>query len=80
MSVGDYVSDDAGFAFESNVGDAEDYYFMYSGSLDGVVGAMRHLTGSVPLNAPIGTRRRRRLRSAHAREAIPGCSRPAVSA
>ena len=51
MSVCDYISDDAGFAFESNVGDAEDYYFMYEGSLDGVVGAMRHLTGTVPLNA-----------------------------
>ena len=51
MSVTHYVSDDTTVGFRSDVGDDEDYYFIAAGSLDGVAGAMRHLTGRVPMNA-----------------------------
>ena len=51
VSVTYYDTNDAGVGFTSDVGDAEDYYFIACGSLDGVVGAMRHLTGKVPMNA-----------------------------
>ena len=33
----------------SQVADGIDYYFMYGGNADGVIGAMRHLTGEVPM-------------------------------
>ena len=51
MSVTWYTTDKNSVGFASDVGEAEDYYFMAPGSLDGVVGAMRHLTGKVPMNA-----------------------------
>ena len=51
LSVTHYVSDDTTVGFRSDVGEDEDYYFLAAGSLDGVVGAMRHLTGRVPMNA-----------------------------
>ena len=43
--------DDAkqGMSFSSEVGDCEDYYFMYGGSADGVIAQMRHLSGDVPM-------------------------------
>ena len=43
--------DDAvkGMSFSSEVGDCEDYYFMYGGSADGVIAQMRHLSGEVPM-------------------------------
>lgn len=36
-------------SFASEVGEGVDYYFMYGGNADGVVAAMRHLTGNVPM-------------------------------
>ena len=51
VSVTWYSTDATSVGFASDVGDAEDYYFIAGGSLDGVVGAMRHLTGKVPMNA-----------------------------
>lgn len=51
MSVCWYTTDGDSVGFTSDVGAAEDYYFMAPGSLDGVVGAMRELTGRVPMNA-----------------------------
>lgn len=37
-------------SFESEVGDAIDYYFIYGkGNADGVIEGMRHLTGNVPM-------------------------------
>ncbi len=36
-------------SFKSTVGDGIDYYFMYAGNADGVIGDMRHLTGQAPL-------------------------------
>ena len=43
--------DDAakGMSLSSEVGDCEDYYFMYGGSADGVIAQMRHLSGDVPM-------------------------------
>ena len=43
--------DDAvkGMSFSSEVGDCEDYYFMWGGSADGVIAQMRHLSGDVPM-------------------------------
>ncbi len=38
-----------GMSFSSEVGDCEDYYFMYGGSADGVIAQMRHLSGDVPM-------------------------------
>ena len=35
--------------FKSDVGDCIDYYFMYAGNADGVIGCMRNLTGQVPM-------------------------------
>ncbi len=37
------------WTLESQVADGIDYYFMYGGNADGVIGAMRHLTGEVPM-------------------------------
>lgn len=36
-------------SFESQVGDCADYYFMYGGNADGVIAAMRSLTGQAPM-------------------------------
>jgi len=36
-------------SFKSDVGDCIDYYFMYGGNADGVIGCMRNLTGQVPM-------------------------------
>ena len=38
-----------GMTFDSEAGDAIDYYFMYGGSADGVIAQMRYLTGDVPM-------------------------------
>ncbi len=38
-----------GMPLSSEVGDGIDYYFMYGGSVDGVVAQMRHLSGQVPM-------------------------------
>ena len=38
-----------GMSLSSEVGDSEDYYFMYGGSVDGVIAQMRHLSGDVPM-------------------------------
>lgn len=35
--------------FDSELGTCSDYYFMYGKNVDGVVKAMRHLTGKVPM-------------------------------
>lgn len=44
------ISDgDAGTGFASETGDAVDYYLLYGGSADGVVAAVRALTGDVPM-------------------------------
>ena len=37
------------WTLESQVASCIDYYFMYGGNADGVIGAMRHLTGEVPM-------------------------------
>jgi alpha-D-xyloside xylohydrolase len=36
-------------SFKSEVGDCIDYYFMYGGNADGVIGCMRNLTGQAPM-------------------------------
>lgn len=36
-------------SFRSEVGDCIDYYFMYGGNADGVIGRMRDLTGRAPM-------------------------------
>jgi len=36
-------------SFNSQVGDLVDYYFMYGGNADGVIGQMRDLTGQAPM-------------------------------
>ena len=42
--------DDAdGMLFESEVGEAVDYYFIYGGDADGVIAGIRTLTGEVPM-------------------------------
>ena len=43
--------DDAakGMTLSSEVGHCEEYYFMYGGSVDGVIAQMRHLSGDVPM-------------------------------
>lgn len=38
-----------GATFSSEMGDGIDYYFLYGGSMDGVIACMRDLTGQVPL-------------------------------
>ena len=37
-------------SFKSDVGDCIDYYFMYGGNADGVIAAMRNLTGQAPMS------------------------------
>ena len=44
-----FDDDASGMSFSSEVGDCEDYYFMYGGSADGVIAQMRHLSGDVPM-------------------------------
>ena len=43
--------DDAakGMTLSSEVGHCEEYYFMYGGSVDGVIAQMRYLSGNVPM-------------------------------
>ena len=38
-----------GMLFESEVGEAVDYYFIYGGNADGVIAGIRELTGRVPM-------------------------------
>ena len=38
-----------GMTFDAEVGEGIDYYFMYGGSVDGVIAQMRYLTGDVPM-------------------------------
>ncbi|MCR5414662.1 MAG: DUF5110 domain-containing protein [Kiritimatiellae bacterium] len=44
-----FGSDDRGFSFESEIGDAVDYYFINAGSIDGCIAEIRMLTGDVPM-------------------------------
>ncbi|MBO4849578.1 MAG: DUF5110 domain-containing protein [Prevotella sp.] len=44
-----FDDDEGGMTFTSEAGEGIDYYFMYGGSVDGVVAQMRHLTGDVPM-------------------------------
>ena len=44
-----FDDDATGMTFSSESGEGIDYYFMYGGSADGVIGLMRHLTGDVPM-------------------------------
>lgn len=43
------INDNATLELESQVGKMVDYYFMYGGNADGVIKAMRHLSGKVPM-------------------------------
>ena len=45
----EYVDDANGTSFKSIVGDGADYYFMFGGNADGVIGKMRELTGKAPM-------------------------------
>lgn len=44
-----FVDNAEGTSFKSDVGDCIDYYFMYGGNADGVIAAMRDLTGQAPM-------------------------------
>ena len=44
-----FRDDAAGMLFESEVGEAVDYYFIWGGSADGVIAGIRTLTGQVPM-------------------------------
>ncbi len=44
-----FIDNGAGTSFESEVGDAVDYYFIYGKNADGVIAGMRDLTGQVPM-------------------------------
>lgn len=44
-----FTDNEQATSFTSDVGDGIDYYFMYGGSADGVIGCMRELTGRVPM-------------------------------
>lgn len=44
-----YTDNGGETSFRSDVGECIDYYFMYGGSADGVVGQIRALTGDVPM-------------------------------
>ena len=44
-----FRDDESGMHFESEVGEAVDYYFLYGGSADGVIAGIRALTGHVPM-------------------------------
>lgn len=45
----DFTDDKNTTTFKSDVGDGIDYYFMYGQDADGVIAAMRQLTGEVPM-------------------------------
>ncbi len=45
----DFVDNQDGTSFSSEVGDGIDYYVMYGGNADGVIACMRDLTGQVPM-------------------------------
>jgi len=44
-----FVDNGEGTSFKSDVADCIDYYFMYGGNADGVIGNMRELTGQAPM-------------------------------
>jgi len=44
-----FVDNAQSTSFKSDVGDGIDYYFMYGGNADGVIAAMRDLTGQAPM-------------------------------
>ena len=44
-----FDDDNNGMTFTSEAGQGIDYYFMYGGSVDGVIAQMRQLTGDVPM-------------------------------
>lgn len=44
-----FDDDEQGMSLSSEVGECIDYYFMYGGSADGVISAMRTLSGKVPM-------------------------------
>ena len=44
-----FRDDASGMLFESEVGEAVDYYFIYGGDADGVIAGIRALTGRVPM-------------------------------
>lgn len=44
-----YSQKETDLSFDSQVGDAADYYFIYGGNADGVVAGIRHLSGKVPM-------------------------------
>ncbi len=44
-----FTDNEQGTSFSSEVGDGIDYYYMHGGNADGVVAAMRDLTGQVPM-------------------------------
>ena len=45
----DFIDRDGVTAFESEVAQAIDYYFIYGGDMDGVIAGIRNLTGDVPM-------------------------------
>lgn len=45
----DFVDNQEGTSFSSEVGDCIDYYFMNGGDADGVIACMRDLTGQAPM-------------------------------
>ncbi|MCD9575015.1 glycoside hydrolase family 31 protein [Flavobacterium soyae] len=45
----EFTDDASETSFKSIVGDGVDYYFMYGGNADGVIGKIRELTGKVPM-------------------------------
>lgn len=45
----EYVDDANGTSFKSLVGDGADYYFMFGGNAERVIGKMRELTGKAPM-------------------------------
>lgn len=45
----DFIDNGRETAFESEVAQGIDYYFIYGKNMDGVVAGMRHLTGDVPM-------------------------------
>ena len=45
----DFIDRDGLTAFESEVAQGIDYYFLYGGDMDGVIAGIRNLTGDVPM-------------------------------
>ena len=44
-----FIGNPQEMSFDSEIGDCSDYYFMYGGSADGVIGQMRELSGQAPM-------------------------------